>query len=161
MERFYIRDNKREAMNYLKENGYEQIRLEINGEWVYVPKTYINRDGNTARYNGKDLIVTKYDRKSLTWKGYRLIKLLGKTYTHHRVVAWRFVDNPNGYKEIDHINGIKHDNRAENLEWVTHSENMKRFYMNGKYEMPVDKEIAIREHEKWAKIMKNLIGAEA
>lgn len=47
----------------------------------------------------------------------------GKQYSVHRIVADAFVPNPNGYKEVNHINEDKTDNRACNLEWCTHKEN--------------------------------------
>ena len=47
----------------------------------------------------------------------------------HRIVAETFVDNPQGLTEIDHVNRDKSDNRAENLRWVTHSENMRNSTM--------------------------------
>lgn len=42
----------------------------------------------------------------------------------HRTVAKTFIENIHNKKEVNHINWIKTDNRLENLEWCTRSENM-------------------------------------
>ena len=67
--------------------------------------------------------------------GYLLIGIRNKnrrqTIKVHRAVAKAFICNPHNKREVNHINGIKTDNRKENLEWVSSSENKTHAFKIG------------------------------
>lgn len=64
-----------------------------------------------------------------TPKGYVRVKIwYGSTYRTrmiHRIVAEAFIPRPDGKAQINHIDGNKTNNRVDNLEWCTQSENMR------------------------------------
>lgn len=98
--------------------GYEELYEVSNmGNVRSVDKT--TRDGRfwKGRPIKKNNVGNGYDQTVLSVDG---------VYRHayiHRLVANAFIPNPENKPEVNHINGNKKDNRAENLEWVTKSEN--------------------------------------
>lgn len=72
--------------------------------------------------------------------GYLQVDCSGKRVIAHRAVATSFCDGYLDGLEVNHRNGVRSDNRAENLEWVTPSENLKHSFNNlnrNKYVTPV------------------------
>lgn len=93
---------------------------------------YFDEDLNIiSRKSGKSKVLSSRKNK----RGYMIISLMPEkkviTRRVHRLIAQTFINNPKNLPQVNHKNGIKHDNRIENLEWVTSSENIKHAYDNG------------------------------
>ena len=101
--------------------GYEGLYKidEIGNIWSY-PK---------HKHRGKFL------KQILRKDGYMEVGLTKnktrKTFIVHRLVAKTFIENKNNKKEVNHKDGIKTNNNALNLEWVTSSENQIHAIKNG------------------------------
>lgn len=88
---------------------------------------YRKRNGKEQSYFKKGVQIKGQKEGS----GYLQFSVGRKHVKIHRLVAMSFLDNPLNKRCINHKNGIKTDNRVENLEWATHSENIIHAFKNG------------------------------
>lgn len=98
------------------------------------------------KYYSRELILKEKTNKH----GYKHVGLGGgkrgnkKNIIIHRLVAQLFVSNPNCYNEVNHIDGNKNNNRADNLEWCTRSKNMLHAYKLGLHK-PIQEYIKLKK----------------
>lgn len=114
---------------------------ELNEEWEDVPEEewrdvlgfeglyQVSNLGNVRTVKRGEATVMSQKEQ---WNGYLSVHLRNKGVERrasvHRLVAEAFIPNPDGLRDVNHKNGIKTDNRVENLEWLSHSDNMKHQY---------------------------------
>ena len=112
-------------------NGYEGLyqvstlgrvkSLEKNGKKCKILKSNLNNNGYTH------VILSKLNKR--------------KTILIHRIVALAFIPNTDNKPQINHINGIKNDNRILNLEWSTAAENTKHAFNTGLRKIPMSSDL--------------------
>ena len=79
-----------------------------------------------------------------------------RTFLVHRLVACNFIDNPNNYPEVNHLNGDKANNMVENLQWASTSQNTKHAFDNnlgGFKDMVLNNLRKINENTSYKKII--------
>lgn len=97
----------------------EEIWKDVDG---YFGKYQVSNLGNVRRV-GKRILKPQLRRN-----GYLSVWLYdghnhARQISVHRLVAQAFIPNPQGFKEVNHLDECKHNNRVDNLAWCTHQEN--------------------------------------
>ena len=111
--------------NYIP--GYTGIyAVSSDGQIKSMTRLVPVRTGNEKIVNGRILVhKTNAD-------GYKFVTLSKNGHTRtmyvHRAVALAFLANPGGLPEVNHKDGNKSNNAVDNLEWVTHQQNVQHCY---------------------------------
>lgn len=92
---------------------------------------FITENGEVYRENSNTplkpaILKNGYKRVTFSKKG----KI--KQFSIHRLVAILYCDNPYNKPDVNHIDNDRSNNHYSNLEWVTHSENMKHCHIQNR-----------------------------
>ncbi|MBV4357712.1 NUMOD4 motif-containing HNH endonuclease [Pinibacter aurantiacus] len=110
--------------------GFEKYyQISNKGNVQSLDRIVYTNKGNARLVKGK-LLTSRinnfgYLSVRLSYKG------ITRTLFMHRLIAQEFIDNPENKPFVNHIDGNKTNNSIENLEWVSHSENISHAYRSG------------------------------
>ena len=123
----------------------------MKDEW----KDIIGFDGYQISDNGRVRSPRQILKQQVNHKGYCVVRLSrGRNYKRsfyvHRLVAEYFIENPNGYRQINHIDKDKSNNAKSNLEWCDNLYNQKHSWENGRrfVRNGCDKKVAVYKNDE-------------
>lgn len=124
--------------------GYEG-QYKISNTGLVLSLSRDHKTGLNKKYITKDRILTPNKTKA----GYYYVSLSRKKHLIHRLVAMAFIPNPTNKPHVNHINSVTTDNRIENLEWVSHRENLTHSMINRNIAASNTGVIWDKQKQKW------------
>ncbi len=122
--------------NNIPKINYEEQKLDFSiDDFFEIPDTggvyKISRGGIVLSLNYYQKKIPHLLKQRVDKYGYLTSRINNKNNLIHRLVAKTFIPNPENKPCVNHINGIKTDNRVENLEWNTVAENNLHRFRTG------------------------------
>lgn len=122
----------KEAQNVLYNYRYNKLLESLKKYQLNIDDALIIDNNYLLFKNG--LIFNLYGKKisgRIDRCGYKEVNINNKRVLLHRIIAKAYIENPNNYPCINHIDGNKLNNNISNLEWCTHSQNTIHAYNTG------------------------------
>jgi len=116
--------------------GFDGLFVSKDGHAAARSKIYL--DFRTGEY------AIQYIKQRISKKGYKVITFNRNNYFLHRMMLLTFKPNPKNKPFTNHKDGIRTNNRIENLEWSTQSENeLHKIYVLNKDSQLKKRKVAI------------------
>lgn len=101
----------------------QQPSNEVEWRQVCEHSNYkVNNLGQIRHKKRKQILKPRSNNGGYQYVNFK-INNRNTNFAVHRIAANAFIPNPNDYAEVNHKNYNRTDNRVENLEWVTSSQN--------------------------------------
>lgn len=104
--------------NMIEVSNLGRVRSLMRGGIPYILKTQKDEKG----YHRLRVTI---NRKKMSFK-------------LHRIVAGAFIENPDNLPQVNHIDGNKDNNSADNLEWITNRDNARHAIDNGLWDSVIE-----------------------
>lgn len=132
----------------IKHQGIKKLNICVdlpNETWkeTEFENFYVSNLGRIKHYLGDVFHVMSFYKKD---NGYLVVGIKGTKYYVHRLVAKAFIPNPYKLKTINHKDGNKENNNVDNLEWMSHENNIKHYFNKEVYQLDLQNNIINKFH---------------
>lgn len=124
----------------VKRLSYKKWNKKNNNYSIMKEHIYRQSTNRGKQVNDSEEKIRKYGM-------YKNVCIRDEWHSVHVLVAKAFIPNPEGLDSVDHINGVRDDNRVDNLEWVSNSENVRRAWAIGQRDIKRMRKLPYEEME--------------
>lgn len=145
--------------DYIEETNTGIYRVTRCGKVFTQSKRKIPLVTKGMQFTGEFKVILEPEREmtyAINNRGYKTVGINKTTYMVHRLVAFAYLDKPDGKDYVNHKDGNKLNNDVSNLEWCTIKENNDHARRTGLWTQPKGYKISYKSAQTKAKALANL-----